>query len=423
MASAIFILDAKGKLLITRDFRGDISLKTAEKFINYLVEEDEIAKKPVFEVDGISYAYTIHNGLYFLAVTNSNANIATVFLFLYHIIEIFTEYFERVEEESIRDNFVIIYELLDEMMDFGYPQCTDGKILKEFILQESNKLEIVRPPPALTNKVSWRSEGIFYKKNEIFLDVIEKVNLLINHNGNLLRSEIMGTIKMKSHLSGMPNLRLGLNDRVVFASQGRRQNIKEGKAIELEDVTFHQCVRLSEFESNKTISFIPPDKEFDLMTYRINTRVKPLFWIEANINAHNRSRVEYTIKARSQFKARSTATKVRIMIPVPEDADTPKFKTSIGSVKYAPERNCFFWSINQFQGCKEYIMRAHFGLPTISNVDFETNRPPIQVSFEIPYFTVSGIQVRYLKITEKSGYQALPWVRYMTVSGDYQVRT
>ena len=33
------------------------------------------------------------------------------------------------------------------------------------------------------------------------------------------------------------------------------------------------------------------------------------------------------------------------------------------------------------------------------------------VKFEIPYFTVSGIQVRYLKIVEKSGYQALPWVR------------
>jgi hypothetical protein len=33
------------------------------------------------------------------------------------------------------------------------------------------------------------------------------------------------------------------------------------------------------------------------------------------------------------------------------------------------------------------------------------------VKFEIPYFTVSGIQVRYLKVVEKSGYQALPWVR------------
>ncbi|KAJ2042469.1 AP-1 adaptor complex mu subunit Apm1, partial [Coemansia sp. S2] len=42
--------------------------------------------------------------------------------------------------------------------------------------------------------------------------------------------------------------------------------------------------------------------------------------------------------------------------------------------------------------------------------------------FEIPYFTTSGIQVRYLKIVEKSGYQALPWVRYITKNGDYQLR-
>lgn len=45
-------------------------------------------------------------------------------------------------------------------------------------------------------------------------------------------------------------------------------------------------------------------------------------------------------------------------------------------------------------------------------------RAPITVRFEIPYFTVSGIQVRYLKIVEKSGYQALPWVRYITQNGD-----
>lgn len=45
-------------------------------------------------------------------------------------------------------------------------------------------------------------------------------------------------------------------------------------------------------------------------------------------------------------------------------------------------------------------------------------RAPITIKFEIPYFTVSGIQVRYLKIVEKSGYQALPWVRYITQHGD-----
>ena len=47
--------------------------------------------------------------------------------------EVFTEYFKELEEESIRDNFVIIYELLDEMMDFGYPQTTESKILQEYV--------------------------------------------------------------------------------------------------------------------------------------------------------------------------------------------------------------------------------------------------------------------------------------------------
>lgn len=32
------------------------------------------------------------------------------------------------------------------------------------------------------------------------------------------------------------------------------------------------------------------------------------------------------------------------------------------------------------------------------------------------------VQVRYLKVIEKSGYQALPWVRYITTAGNYEIR-
>lgn len=46
----------------------------------------------------------------------------------------------------------------------------------------------------------------------------------------------------------------------------------------------------------------------------------------------------------------------------------------------------------------------------------------MKLTFEIPYFTVSGINVRYLKITDASGYEAVPWVRYMTETGDYYIR-
>ena len=78
------------------------------------------------------YLYIRHNNLYLLALTKRNTNAAEILLFLHKIVEVFTEYFKQLEEESIRDNFVIIYELLDEMMDFGYPQTTESKILQEY---------------------------------------------------------------------------------------------------------------------------------------------------------------------------------------------------------------------------------------------------------------------------------------------------
>lgn len=51
------------------------------------------------------------------------------------------------------------------------------------------------------------------------------------------------------------------------------QNTTRIKAVELEDIKFHQCVRLNRFENDRTISFIPPDGEFELMSYRLNTQV------------------------------------------------------------------------------------------------------------------------------------------------------
>lgn len=350
-----------------------------------------------------------------LALSRRNSNAAEILLFLHKLAGVLEEYFKHLEEESIRDNFVILYELLDEMMDFGYPQTTESKILQEYITQESYKLETqVRPPMAVTNAVSWRSEGIRYRKNEVFLDVVESVNMLVNASGHVVRSEIVGAIKMKCYLSGMPELRLGLNDKVMFENMGRTSR---GKAVEMEDVKFHQCVRLSRFENDRTISFIPPDGEFELMSYRLNTQIKPLIWAEAVVERHEGSRIEFMVKVKAQFKRRSTANNVEVLINVPDDADSPKFRAAIGSVSYAPELSAMVWKIKQLAGGKEYLMRAHFGLPSVRDEESIVRRTPINVKFEIPYFTVSGIQVRYLKIVEKSGYQALRSYPYLHQPG------
>ena len=50
--------------------------------------------------------------------------------------------------------------------------------------------------------------------------------------------------------------------QVLFDNQGRGT---KNKSVDLEDIKFHQCVRLTRFENDRTISFIPPDGNFDLM--------------------------------------------------------------------------------------------------------------------------------------------------------------
>jgi len=67
---------------------------------------------------------------------------------------------------------------------------------------------------------------------------------------------------MRAYLTGMPECKFGLNDKVVLDKGDR---VPGGNAVELDDCHFHQCVRLDQFDSDRTIIFTPPDGEFELM--------------------------------------------------------------------------------------------------------------------------------------------------------------
>ena len=88
------------------------------------------------------------------------------------------------------------------MMDNGYPQTTEFKILKDFIKTETHELNVEKKKKSddngaqavtcISSAVPWRQPGIKYKKNEVFLDVIEKLNMLIGPQSNVIKSEIIG---------------------------------------------------------------------------------------------------------------------------------------------------------------------------------------------------------------------------------------
>ena len=61
-----------------------------------------------------------------------------------------------------------------------------------------------------------------------------------------------------------------LNDKLVIEKEVASRK-KPG--VEIDDCTFHRCVRLGKFDADRTITFIPPDGEFELMRYRVNDNV------------------------------------------------------------------------------------------------------------------------------------------------------
>ena len=111
-----------------------------ERFQRKVLELDERMLKPVLTDKDVTFIWIRVNNIYVVAVAKGNPNVGLVLTFLHRMRTVFECYFKELEDESLRDNFVITYELLDEMMDFGYPQITEVKVLQEFIKTEAHKL-------------------------------------------------------------------------------------------------------------------------------------------------------------------------------------------------------------------------------------------------------------------------------------------
>lgn len=146
------------------------------------------------------------------------------------------------------------------------------------------------------------------------------------------------------------------------------------------------------------------------MSYRLNTSVKPLIWVDCKFRNFSNSRIEIQVRARAQFKSRSHANDIDIIIPVPDDADSPKFKSSLGNVKWKPELSAVVWHLKKLVGGKEVTMTAELSLPSVRGDDgaavtsgevglprssgfdnsatganFNSSNKPISVKFTIPF--------------------------------------
>ena len=418
-----------------------------------------------------AFLYIKVGNMYAVAVSQGNAQAALAFQFLHELVKVLKSYFGDFTEESLRNNFVLIYELLDEVLDYGYPQNCSTDVLKLYITQQGDKSAASERAAQqavtiqATGAISWRKEGIKYRKNELFIDVVENCNLLVSNKGTILRNDVSGSIMVKCYLSGTPECKFGLNDKLLLDNEAKAKsaaNRRPGSGIEIDDVSFHQCVKLGKFDMDRTISFVPPDGEFQLMScatrrppapmgprrarprsgrpcharaepprvrgdvcvwrrYRITENVNLPFRVLPVVKELGRTRLEVNVKVKAMFTFKLFATNVVIKIPLPANTAVANVSAASGKCKYEPTQGGIIWKLRRFPGDTEYFMSGEVTMMSTTN-EKQWSRPPIVMDFQVPMFAASGLHVRFLKVFEKSNYQTIKWVRYITKAGQYQHR-
>lgn len=133
MASSLLFVNSRGEILIYRSYRGDVARSEVLQFCTQIVATKEATEKPVVNLGGVHFIHISHNNITLVAATKTNTNAALMFQFLYKVVAVCRAYFGDFDENHVRKNFVLIYEILDEIMDFGFPQIVDPDLLKLYI--------------------------------------------------------------------------------------------------------------------------------------------------------------------------------------------------------------------------------------------------------------------------------------------------
>jgi AP-3 complex subunit mu len=215
-----------------------------------------------------------------------------------------------------------------------------------------------------------------------------------------IKSELIGKIQSKCTLSDMPDLTLYFKDSSL-----------------LDDVSFHPCVRYKRFEEDKILSFVPPDGDFQLLSYRVKNVQTPPVYCRAQISFSNGVG---NIQIMSNLKSYDFVVEdVKIVLQLPKDTIQSKVTTNYGNVKFNNSTKELVWEIGKFSknstpSASGQVILSHKNEVEIPNV--------VNFKFRIPSIAYSGLKVDQVNVS-KVDYKPYKGVRYVTIASDFQIRT
>jgi AP-3 complex subunit mu len=420
MIDSLFVLTDTGDVLIEKHWRGHKPRSLCDTFLEHVrkaARPEDVC--PVIATPGAYLLHIFRYRLFFLSVVTAESPPMMAVEFMQRVVEVLFDYFDgKVSQATIKGNFVTVYQILDEMLDNGYPLITEPNILREMIKPQSKITRIVDNlsisgqaasrskgvlPEATGSTVPWRKAGVKYSNNEIFFDIIEEIDATIDCNGMAIACDVQGTINCNCHLSGMPDCTLTFEDPSV-----------------LDDRAFHPCVRTSRFQADEQLSFIPPDGKFKLMSYcaRECGHSLPLYFKPSVSFMGSSGHIDVMVGSKAPLP--KGADDVAVVVPLGEGFTVSSLNVSVGKTQFDEARKELIWKIGRLQTKDK---SPHLSGSLVYSGEATSPPPPTLIArFRVPTFSVSGAKVNGLSIVNTV---AKPYkgVRTITKSGRFQVRS
>lgn len=267
MLSSIFLLNRSGEVVAQMNFSEAVSWRDLTRFYG--------SPLSFSGVDGALYAhggaystFIKRNDVVVVGTVREESLVAGVVGILCSVVEVLTAFLKDFTEDILRDHFSTVYQILQEMLDYGYPlhgylHELEGLVAKPTLehkvrqmLETSPAASTVRGSSSLLsgyNRLApWRSPNAQHTHSEILFDVVEQIDCLMSSDGGVAHAAVRGAIVVNSRLNGMPEVTVRLSRPDV-----------------LQDVGVHYCVRAGRYETDRSFSFIPPDGRFTLCQYTV----------------------------------------------------------------------------------------------------------------------------------------------------------
>ncbi|XP_054238207.1 AP-3 complex subunit mu-1 isoform X2 [Indicator indicator] len=261
-------------------------------------------------------------------------------------------------------------------------------------------------PTGQLSNIPWRRAGVKYTNNEAYFDVIEEIDAIIDKSGSTVFAEIQGVIDSCIKLSGMPDLSLSfMNPRL------------------LDDVSFHPCIRFKRWESERVLSFIPPDGNFRLISYRVSSQnlVAIPVYVKHMISFKESSssgRFDITIGPKQNMG--KTVEGVVMTVHMPKAVLNMNLSATQGSYTFDPVTKVLTWDVGKITPQKLPNLKGVVNLQ--SGAPKPEENPSLNIQFKIQQLAISGLKVNRLDMYGEK-YKPFKGVKYITKAGKFQVRT